>query len=60
MATETIELEEDRGAAVSEAIHGSTKTVGLVGAINGRKIVGVVVETPDPDEAPAPKKGKAK
>ena len=53
MRRETIELEEDKAAAVREAITGHTRTMGLVGAIGDGRIVGVVVEREAPVVEPA-------
>jgi hypothetical protein len=47
MRTETVVLDEDRGAGMRAAIEENPKMVGLLGAINGRRIVGIVVEAPD-------------
>lgn len=54
MRRETIELEEDKAAAVREAITGHTRTMGLVGAIGSDRIVGVVVERAEPAADPVP------
>lgn len=51
MRTETVKLDEARAVEVRRVIEESPQMVGLVGALAGRKIVGVVVEEPEP--APA-------
>ena len=52
MATrETIELEPNQGAGVKDAINTRRETVGLIGTLDGKRVVAVVVE-----DEPKPKK----
>lgn len=54
MARTTVELQYGHGAVIRQAIVESPRTVGLLHAIEGRNVVGLVVEEPDVEVAPAP------
>jgi hypothetical protein len=61
MRKETVELDEVRGAGLRKAIEEHPQLVGLTGAINGRRVVGIVVAGDEPAaEAPEAAEPKAR